>query len=359
MVLAGLTIRGAQAAASGDVSTDGGAVYCAASSPTIRNCVFDTCGSPSRGGAIAIVGSHPHSDPDIRECRFVGNRAGAGGGAVYLANTDITLHNCTFQGNSARDGGAVLVETDSPRNAQWRNCMFDANYATQRGGAICTGADIAASMLGCTFSNNVAQEGGGLRVLSSGGAVLTNCIVWGNRDAGGTGETAQIRTDQSAFLRYSHVQGWTGLMNGLFATGRDPLLLDVDGPDDDPATWQDNELELTRFSMCISGADPDLSYLGQTDAAGQPRLQSCQADIGAYESAYSWPPADIDGDCRVDVSDLEHFVLCGTGAGVPILDPVCSDADLDRDGDVDVGDFALFQRCWSGPDRFSIRNCMD
>jgi len=359
MVLAGLTIRGARAAAGGGTSADGGAIRCVASSPTIRHCVFDTCASPARGGAIAILGSHTHIAPDIRDCIFVGNRAESGGGAVYLADTHLTFQSCTFQGNSAGDGGAVLVEANTSREIWWRNCAFDANHASQRGGAVCTGPDIATYVQNCTFTNNVAQEGGGLRILSSAGVVLTNCILWANRDAGGTGETAQIRANQNAFVNYSHVQGWTGLMSGLFATGRDPLLVDVDGPDDDPATWQDNRLGLTRFSLCINGADPGLSYDGQTDAAGQPRVYACQADIGAYESAFSWPPADLDSDCHVDASDLEIFVPCSTGAGVPVYEPACMDADLDTDGDVDADDFAIFQRCWSGPDHFSIRTCMD
>jgi len=60
------------------------------------------------------------------------------------------------------------------------------------------------------------------------------------------------------------------------------------------------------------------------------------------------PPADLDGDCDVDLDDFGAFQACVTGPALGPPGSGCDDADLDDDGDVDQSDFGLFQRCLSG-----------
>ena len=60
--------------------------------------------------------------------------------------------------------------------------------------------------------------------------------------------------------------------------------------------------------------------------------------------------ADFDGNGHVDSDDLEHFMGCASGAGIPQEEAACFAADLDSDGDVDMVDFGIFQRCFAGPD---------
>jgi hypothetical protein len=60
---------------------------------------------------------------------------------------------------------------------------------------------------------------------------------------------------------------------------------------------------------------------------------------------------DADGDCDVDIADLQTFESCATGPGLPYpvgMSPDCSLFDQDNDDDVDQVDFGLFQRCLSG-----------
>ncbi len=59
-------------------------------------------------------------------------------------------------------------------------------------------------------------------------------------------------------------------------------------------------------------------------------------------------PGDLNGDQRVNGTDVDLFLPCITGAmnGPPASG--CTTADLDLDGDVDQSDFAIMQRCISG-----------
>lgn len=98
---------------------------------------------------------------------------------------------------------------------------------------------------------------------------------------------------------------------------------------------------------------------------------------GVANGTYSYsiavgPPAqaDFDHDCDVDAADLDMFVECITGPGLPYtaqgLPPDCHvplvgedriAADFDLDGDVDQADFGVFQRCFSGSDQSAAAGC--
>ncbi len=56
---------------------------------------------------------------------------------------------------------------------------------------------------------------------------------------------------------------------------------------------------------------------------------------------------DINGDCAVDLLDLDRLIDCATGAGIPQTSSGCAGARLDGDADVDLDDFAVLQRCLS------------
>lgn len=75
--------------------------------------------------------------------------------------------------------------------------------------------------------------------------------------------------------------------------------------------------------------------------------------------------ADFTGDCRVNADDALVLITCSTGPGVlynpAALPPGCNlpltpsnhlPPDFDDDFDIDSHDFALFQRCFTGNDRY-------
>lgn len=67
-------------------------------------------------------------------------------------------------------------------------------------------------------------------------------------------------------------------------------------------------------------------------------------------------PGDLDGDTDVDGYDVNAFLGCISGPGVP-GDGLCDEADINGDDDVDQDDFGLVQRCISGENILADPGC--
>lgn len=289
-VLAGLTIKNGFGPQEEGVHA-AGAILCRASNPTIRDCVISGNHSDFWAGGIGLFDSPASGGrATITRCTFAGNSCGDVGAGVYMRYITATISNCRFLGNTAAAGAGVFcIGSGTDGSTTIRNCLFDANHATIRGGAVRNSTGSALSINNCTVTNNSAgSEGGGLHTNSSLGAEVTNCIFWANSDAGGADESAQMHIASGTVeVNYCDVQGWTGNLGGTGNFGADPLLEDIDGPDNDPATWLDNDLHLALESPCVNGGDPGGNYTGQTDIDGEPRVQQSRVDIGADESTYA------------------------------------------------------------------------
>ncbi len=185
----------------------GGALFCEGGQPTLSNCVFqENCSAQSQGGAIYVSAAHL----TLLDCRFLGNWASSEGGAIWSVDSDLTLTGCTFELNAALEGGAIhqtagtltLVECTFKANAADRGgaaafaaemvsmtrCVFARNWALQEGGAL-ENAGTPLTLDECTFSGNVAANGGAIyalrltsRYVAAGpGTTLTHCLFSGNR----------------------------------------------------------------------------------------------------------------------------------------------------------------------------------
>jgi predicted outer membrane repeat protein len=217
----------------------GSAVYCASSSPTVRNCRFVANTVTLYGGAASCwTGA-----PAFLSCYFADNRAVERGGAVFCFNDgNAVLRDCVFEGNTARSGGAIAcaeggdaivvrgtfvgntagwggaVDCDrsAPRlsgcvfegntaapgwggamhvilysSPQLLGCVFRTNHAASSGGAASFGQHCAPKVLGCRFEGNVTDESGGaLEFGNQTGAVVTRCIFVDNFAAGVGGAIA-------------------------------------------------------------------------------------------------------------------------------------------------------------------------
>ena len=169
-----------------------------------------------------------------------------------------------------------------------------------------TTADSATTphVVNCTFTGNGAgTDGGGLRSSQCDTAV-TNCILWGNSDAGGSDESAQlIRYSGTVIVAHSCVQRWTGTLGGTGNIGFNPFFLDADGADDIVGT-EDDDLRLAIGSPCI-------------DAGDNSGVPADTADLDGNGDTDEPTPVDLDGAARfVDVS-----VRPDTGNGTaPIVD---------------------------------------
>ena len=223
-------------------------------------------GSTSGGGMKCYNGS-----PTILNCIFVENRSNCGGG-IRCYESSITITNCIFNGNRSLGGNG--------------------------GGMFISGSGNV-TISNCTFANNQTEmDGGGIRNLSSG-TKITNSIFWGNIDAGGTDESAQIYTS-SLNINYCCVQGWTGSLGGEGNIGDDPLFVDANGPDDIFGTEDDN-LHLLAGSPCIdTGDNSAIPPSVVTDLDGHPRIVNDTVDMGVYEYSEVTEPI-----IRVSPSALE------------------------------------------------------
>lgn len=152
-------------------------------------------------------------------CVFEGNTAVNYGGAIYTGSVD----NCTFSNNSALEGGAI-------NDVYATNSLFISNYAGKYGGAMygssagyCTftgnsakersGAVYNAYVIGCTFINNTANNGGAI-----GGTANSaqDCIFIGNHAVNFGGATYGYAVYNSQFrLNYADKGGasYTGSVN--------------------------------------------------------------------------------------------------------------------------------------------------
>lgn len=316
----GCTFSGNAAYHGGGYSSVG--FYCYSCSPVFANCVFQNNTAAVYGGAI--LDESNSGDLTVHDSVFTGNWAGSRGGALDTdRNSDTcTLIRCAFVGNEAALGGALSLDFYN-LDASLVNCSFAGNTATSKGGAIDLHTNrCVPGLVNCLFSGNSATLGGGAIWGSYGsftatnctlvantagdngggisswstyvGATLTNCILWNNRDAGGATERAQIDVE-SAEIRYSCVQGWSGHYAGEKNIDVSPLFVDLDGADDTPGTMDDDG-RLHSGSPCVDAGDTlaipddtwDLDQDGFTaeplslDLAGAARIvdDPCFADAG-------------------------------------------------------------------------------
>ncbi len=248
-ILEGFTITGGDAAT--ETNNWGGGLLILGSEPTIQDCRFQN-NMASNGGAI-----YTDSSPRILRCVFDQNTALAIGGGVSCEGLSSTpdVRDCVFTGNSAVIGGGVGHVNGSPTVS---NTLFAGNNGNTGGGL-----GGKAFAVNCTFVDNTAGSGSGVYTVAE--AEFHNCIFW-NNDVQAFGGVAAV------VVSYSIVQGgWSGA--GGFNLDADPLFLDPDGPDGDPATLEDNDYRLSGTSPGIDAGNTGLLTTtgATTDLAGEPR----------------------------------------------------------------------------------------
>jgi predicted outer membrane repeat protein len=257
------------------------------------------------------------------------------------------------------------------------NCKFAGNSATGGGGAVYSGYGV--NLADCTFSANSAGSGGALYdSYSSGQSSVSNCIFWA--DTASTGPEMYLTGTHLTVVSHSDVQnGQAGISLNAGATlswnsgniALNPLFVDANGPDDVFGTADDN-VHLTPDSPCLDSGNNDAIPAGvTTDLDGRPRRANdpdapdCPwappgacgtapiVDMGAYEQSCHCPPQDANGDGDVDLGDFGPFQACFNGPNLPykVSSPVCFCMDANGDADVDLTDFGEFQACFNGPNR--------
>lgn len=266
-----------------------------------------------RNGSIGSgAGAYLNNYVTLNNCNITNNTASMYGGGVYINSTGgtshVTLNNCTITDNTSSMGGGVCDRI----GATYTNCNISNNTATTKGGGLYLYMNTEPVFKNCVFGNNTAQEAGAmyargkftayncdfvmnLATESIGGIYneerhnkYYNCILWGNV---ANGQPSQV--DGVSDYEYCAVQG------GVEGTEIIDLPAENDG--DEPgvfirfrhlasaagASYHNNNWELRSRSIGLNAGKPNTTGLGNTDIAGNPRIQKGRVDIGAYESCAS------------------------------------------------------------------------
>ncbi|HIN84250.1 MAG TPA: hypothetical protein EYM90_05050, partial [Phycisphaerales bacterium] len=115
-----------------------------------------------------------NGSPQVLDCVFKNNVSyGFGGGMYVNASSSPTVTNCSFINNSALDGGGLK---NASNGTTFLNCMFTQNSA-ENGGAIQNYASTG-TYTDCSMTGNTASEtGGGVHNIFGTTSQFVNCII--------------------------------------------------------------------------------------------------------------------------------------------------------------------------------------
>lgn len=400
----GLTVkRGAATAASG-VDASGGGIVVDKATVVIASCTFTDNNATHLGGALNLVnnptititgstfknnkslsgagggagvamtwdktGAQPAAI--VEKSTFQGNAGGAVGGGLYSLNFPVTVRECKFVGNSSANGGAIMLDYKLAAADRIERCLFIANTATERGGAVCSyarsvevensvfaynatsaipstgggggvglhsgmqpahyNAAYVGTFRNCTFYGNHADSayGGGIQNIGDRPMYIYNSIFWNNSAQAyqidfpdqPTNDIAAYTTPTNVHFTDMETLGWPtppSRVNQTDSFAEDPLLFDPVGADNVAGTADDN-LSIQDSSPCTDRADgneapaTDIVLRSRVDNPSVPNLGTGSpnyGDIGAYEGPYSSPvvvPPPVVPD-GISIPPILHLLL--------------------------------------------------
>lgn len=282
----------------------GGGIYAAQSNVTVNDCSF-TNNYGSYGGGMFVWGTNDASPKATAvKCTFKENETLGLGGGAYVQNCRASFVNCVFDGNTATYGGGL---SSNQARQVILDCLFVNNSASQRGGGIYL-EDLIETQNQCPIvsncvvvNNSVGSAGSGAGIQLddpsgifpqyTGPARISNCIVRDNI-GGDNVWVPSVSFDGYVTIQHCNIEGpIDGQFVGSGNIDADPMFVDADGADNNPATVQDNDYHLLSGSPCIdSGIHWDLELAGITsDFDGNPRFKDgdgdgiAWVDMGMYE----------------------------------------------------------------------------
>ena len=366
-VLAGFTITngcGPKEQVNG-FNSDGGAIFCINSDPTITHCLITANSSISHnsnggGGGIFCY----RSKPIISNCTITNNSAEYGAG-IYCYLSDATIRECMISGNSGRVGAGILCFNFRP---VVKNCMIVNNSGQ---GFRCTGGyplishcyianntkegissnNAYANIDNCTIAGNSRGIYCNYRSPIISNCTITensengihfeyctpnflNCILWNNGEA-----EIYSRWGSVSIVSYSNVEGGYPGQGNIDV---DPLFFRL-GYLDAVGALIEGDYHLQPTSPCIDAGDPNyLEEPNETDLDGNPRVIGGRIDMGAYEYTNTTPVACIvGGDRTIEATGPETRVT---------LDGSCSsDADSSPGTNDDIVSFDWYKVNASDP----------
>lgn len=276
LVISGFTITGGtETPFDGETAKAGGLTF-HLTSTTVRDCIF----VGNRGGQGGGVYYGGVGRPTLERCVIVENHAYDYGGGVFAINvhgpgqdaaSGLSLINCVIARNTCAGSGGGLFAGNAVVTAT-RTLIVD-NAATVSGGAVTVAghaiegsADSWVTLEGCTLAQNRAPDGAAVRVTQTvtpsrpGRARLLRSIVAFHEDAA----SLSVRPSSTLAIGCCDLFGNVGMaatppgstdLGGNFAL--DPLFVAREGAD---AWW------LQAGSPCLPGAHPDGAGCGRIGA---------------------------------------------------------------------------------------------
>jgi len=211
------------------------------------------------GGLFLCMGT-------IENNLIVDNRAGDFGGGLCACHG--TIRNNVIARNRARLGGGL----EGCVGAILSN-LITLNVAGEDGGAI-RGGTSALIENNTIVANSAGQWGGAIADCSG---TIMNCVIWGNTAGAGPEQLYD-----SCAPTHCCIEGWTEDGEGNISP-TDPGFVDPNGPDGNPATYEDNNYRLKADSPCIDKGKNEAWMWDALDPDGNPRVLNGIVDMGAYE----------------------------------------------------------------------------
>lgn len=289
---------------------EGGGMYIAGGSPTIRNCTFSDNQAFTGAGMFSAGGQ-----PTLTNCAFVDNFAFAAGGGLHSIDGNPTLTGTRFQGNMAGafGGGLYHVGQGAPNLV---GCSFMDNAANTRGGGIYMGGSGEPVLAQCEFVGNRADEGGGLFNLNAP-SVLHECLFSqnvANSSGGGISlVSSELRLERCRFDQNSASDG-----GGVACLDGDPTVTDC--------TFEENLADATGGA--IIGLDCGMSIRGSQfqgnrsadggavyNLSGHPTIHDCVFHGNTAELSGGAISNDASDAVMVGTTLTDNIVLSISGDG--------------------------------------------
>ncbi len=224
----------------------------------------------------------------------------------------VTFNRLTFTGGNAFSGNGGAVEVDGEKaSAEFNNCTFFGNTASNYGGAVCvTRGDVNLNTLlkHCTIAGNTASNGGGVALIDGGMSLFSSVIV------GNTGNNDIYATSSRYFRSHYNVAGTSNFtMDETDLDGQtlsNVLVTEDSGAPKAEEVDNTRIIRLAQISPAINFVPYEANYVLSVDEVGRTRPQLSKYDAGAYEAIpVAVTSAEIYGSSYVQIDRTAIFSI--------------------------------------------------
>lgn len=266
----------------GNYAADGGGALNHSTSGvlTIENCVFDgNVGNTYGGGALRLYSA----TVNISDSYFKSNQSDTYGGAIFIYNSIVTISRSVFAGNISQTSGSAVRVSDVG-TLHMDNCLVVGNY-TNTTGTITSSTfsnSSAHTIINCTIAQNKQDNSGGSSTNSAvalnAQASVVNSIIYGNMS------TNQVLSTGLTFNN-SLTQMSTNNATGTNILYTDPQFVLAGNVTSAPFDTTGLNYHLDILSEAID-VGSNSSATSPNDLAGNARIYNNTVDLGSYEEDY-------------------------------------------------------------------------